>query len=439
MTFENRRCLFQNYNISLKKRNESFLNDLVIVFLFLLFFLRYYKVPILNISFEILILFIVTLLLVLIPLCNHNGRLIFLNKTLPFTLWSIFITIIYYFANDFFGDSDRIHTLLSFLMFSFSICIVSSTKIGFSHFLKIYHSFAYVVLAVYFLQWLLLIFGKRVDFHIPFLNYSNSWIQLKEQVFGMNKYPTSLFNEPAHFCLFLLPLLVLTLIGKSKHSLFMSIVLSLIILSSGSGNGIVCVAIVWIVYLLYSNSAVNFNQRFALFVVAIFAVLVGFMILNSIPRFRDIFSRLFIDTTGSGYSSAKADYRIYRGFELYFKLPFMQKIVGVGYSQMEYFSSLHGIQSMYDRNLAFEYFSMITAMLIYFGFAGFALFFYSFLWMFKLSTKKTRCLLILFIALMFSSAMLLSSSHLFFCVAISYSIQKQPSKVIKEYVRPCFA
>ena len=401
------------------KKSTTIYDTILTIIVFLMFFLRYYEVPFIRISFESLLAFLGFTIAIILVIHKKLLTPILKNRFTPFVIWTFGITILYYILNGTLTRQENVSTILSLLMFSFLITYFLSCRDYTVTFYKVYNVFFYITLFVYLLQWLLLLLGVKADFHIPFLNYSNSWKQLEKQVFGMDSYPTSLFNEPSHLCIFLLPLLAITLFGTKKKYL-KSLVISTLIVSTLSGNGIVCVALIWSVYVLYVGEF-DFGKRL---IVCAFAILAGFAIyssLSSLPRFSHMMSRLFVDTTGSSYVSTKADYRIYRGFELFGKLPLLQKILGVGYGQMEIFCLNNGISSIYDKPLeVFEYFSMLTGILNYTGLIGFFLFSIHYYTLFKNGGKGSRGVMILFLALMFSSSLLFSPSHVLFVISIGF-------------------
>ena len=158
-----------------------------------------------------------------------------------------------------------------------------------------------------------------------------------------------------------------------------------------------------------------------LFAIGIAIIVVSFYALTQIDTINTMLSMLF---TNNRYGYSKANYRVYRGIDVYSLLPTAQKIFGVGYYNMEAFASLHNIVSKYDTTWnIYEYFSAFTQILIYFGAFGFVLMVGHIVPLFKKQSNLTKSLVILLIAISLSSEVLLQGFHMMFLILILSSIQ----------------
>jgi hypothetical protein len=151
--------------------------------------------------------------------------------------------------------------------------------------------------------------------------------------------------------------------------------------------------------------------------------------------YQEMFSRLFIDTSGSSYSSTKADYRIYRGFDLYLQLPLNGKIFGVGYNHMQIFANKFNIVSQYDNSWStYEYFSTITQLLLYFGVIGVTLFYKHLSALVWKSADVVKGMIVVMVALWFSSSMFLNNYHIMYMLLIiaAFYLSKERNRPLEK-------
>ena len=161
-------------------------------------------------------------------------------------------------------------------------------------------------------------------------------------------------------------------------------------------------------------------------------VIVSIIVYLSSESIRDMFDILFVNKVGGSYT--KANYRIYRGFDYFLQLPFEHKIFGVGLGNMKYFSGVLGISSTFDSDhLAFEFFSMITQILLYFGLFGFCLFCLHLKRMWSRGGRACRVCIVASVAIWFSSQMLFTSTHIFYLLIMLFAFvtDGQRKKLVK--------
>lgn len=404
---------------------NKFLSNIIIILVLLLQLFRYYDFPFTTVSMNVVILFSLSLVFVILSTSSSNSieSKINIKSRMFFCLfvfWMVLISIIYFLINNLL--SEKMNIFIGTVLFAFSIFGLLTNRIDLRSSIKIYTFFVYTLIIIYALQWVLILNGLFVDFKMPFLKYSNSWIGLEKVKFGMNNMPSSLFSERSHFCNFLLPFVIISLFDdrvEKKTRLIRSIIVSFVIISTISGNGIVSLLIAWSLYFLFGGQAKSYKRIIIVFLGLIF-ILGTYQFLRTIPDFANMFSRLFSDNSGSSYYYSKADYRIYRGFDIWKQIPFGNKIIGVGAFQMEPFAFSHGISSIYDSNLSatYEYLSMIFELLIYTGFIGTVFYFLHLYHLFKNNNKAVKTMIIVFIALMFSTEMFFNEAYVFYIMFI---------------------
>ena len=94
---------------------------------------------------------------------------------------------------------------------------------------------------------------------------------------------------------------------------------------SVSGNGVVLVFLCWGLYFTFFFFFYVRN-RMLLFIIGAAVIIISFYILTQIDTINTMLSILF---TNNAYGYSKANYRVYRGFDVYSLLPMAQKIFGV--------------------------------------------------------------------------------------------------------------
>lgn len=423
--------------------NRSKISKIIFGIILIMPFVRYYNMPGTPISIEtfcLILLFILCIALKIVTSNEERKENNSLKKSrkyfLLFSFWLILVTFFYELCTNInIANVASNYTMNTFIMLVptiIIICTILDNRIKIDGLFSLYEKIVYLVIYVYIFQWILMILGLKIGFNLPFLKYNDSWSYLNQICFGMNKRPTSLFSEQAHMCEYIIPYLAICLYSKYyKRNILKAILVSIIIISTTSGNGIVVTCIAWICYILYFGK-MNIMYRCLLIIAGIITFIGVYNLLLKIPAFNKIFSELFVNTTGK-YSGTKADYRIYRGFDYYFKLPFFQKVVGVGYQHMHAFALEYGIYSKFDNTTnAFEFFSTITQVLLYSGIIGFTFFIKHLYYIWKSKTHLVKGLILLCGAIWFSSQMLFSNTYIMYLIIfiIAYLGEEEKNETV---------
>ena len=416
--------------------NRKKISNIVITLILLLPILKYYFVPIINIGFETVFYAIITGFLVLLraiaphPLKQLGSSR---NAFLCFALWCIFLNL---FISLMYSIDEAPNMLINIVIPCLVIVLLMSADLDFSGAFSIYTFVMYIIMAVFLFQHVLNIFDLKLSFKIPFFSFTSAWDYLNTHVyFGMRTVPTALFCEPAHLAEYIVPYLAICLFmvdkgGKIhiKRAVFVTIVLAM----STSGNGIISGMIVWALYFVLNfikeGKYINLKVVWLTLAFVITAIIVY---LNS-ESIRNMFDILFVNKSGGSYT--KANYRIYRGFDYFLQLPLEYKIFGVGLGNMNYFSHVLGISSVFDSDhLAFEFFSMITQLLLYFGLIGFFLFGLHMVKLWLRGGRVCRVCIVTSVAIWFSSQMLFTSTHIFYLLIIIFTFVADGQR--KEFVK----
>ncbi|MCB2293932.1 hypothetical protein LGK95_10410 [Clostridium algoriphilum] len=154
--------------------------------------------------------------------------------------------------------------------------------------------------------------------------------------------PSSFFLEPAMFTQFCIIYLAYCIFKfdyqDDKKDVLYSILITIGIVMSTSGIGLIFVAFLWIVYALKDIKKVS-NERRGEGVIFIIAIVIAlFLILPQIGFIQQIVDRAFSDADGGNAVLARMI-----AYKYYFDLPFIFKIIGMGYGNVPsniYFNSL---------------------------------------------------------------------------------------------------
>ena len=356
--------------------------------------------------------------------------------------WLLLITCVY----EIFTEVNVSNPKADYTSISLIMIVIRAVVIGYllggdfdyRDIFKIYSVLVTFIIAIYALQWAMVAAGLRISFQMPFLPLTNSYAYLTSSpYFGMDPDPTSLFSERAHFAEYLVPYIAVCLFGNGlvkKQALLKAVIVSIVVLTTVSATGIVVVLIEWVLFFAGLGQKKS-KFRFIYLVAGALILVAVYYILRQIPTVDAMFDRLFVDNTGNDYSSTKADYRIYRGFDLFTKLPLYGQIFGIGYNHMQLFASIHNIVSEFDNdNLAYEFFSTIFQIAIYSGCIGIVCAVKHIYHLFKSNSPLAKALIIIMLAMWCSSAMFLTNSHIVMVMLIIATIyyDNQPSEALNE-------
>lgn len=407
------------------------IDTLIMVMVLITPFLRYYEVPALGISFEtaiaFLLLFATGLLAMVRARDDAAAEEVRLSKKWYglFLAWMVAVTAAYELFTDINVNAAaanyNFNSLLMPLLRALTIFFLLSGKIKTDSGIGIYAFLVNTVIGVYIVQWILMLCGARISFKLPF-DYDVSWEFMGSKIFGMNSYPTALFSEKSHLCEYVCPYIAMCLYSKNlvqKNRIKKAVLYSVCVVSTASGNGIVIVALIWLMYFALFGEFKKRHHRFFVIIGGVVMLIGAFYVLKQVPRFSDMFDRLFVDNSGSAFENTKADYRVYRGLDIFSKLPFWAQLVGVGYPHMFLFAQEYGIVSQFDYSWKlYEYFSAVSMVLLYSGGVGAFFCFKHFYALYKFKSKAVKGLIVITAALWFSTEMLFRTTHIMYILLI---------------------
>jgi len=353
------------------------------------------------------------------------------RRFLVFGVWALIITFIYEFFTEI-----NIHNPLAnysnnlFIVMAINIVliyIIISAKYEVTQLFRIYSVIVWFLLGLILFQWLLFLTGRSMSFKIPFMQYTSGWSSLQNKNFGMSPYPRALFSEKSHFAQYILPYVAICLYSEKivpKRRILKAIIASIAILTTVSGNGIIVLLVEWLLYFIaLSNMSPRNKMLFGTAGIALLFLV--YILLQNFESFSLMFDTLF---SSENNRASKADYRIYRGLDMFRQLPIVAQLLGIGNSHMYMYASMHGISSIYDvRWSVYEYFSAIFEIAIYYGLTGLVLCGLHLKEILFAKTKVTTGLIIMMLALWISTEMIFRNYHLFYMLLIvgSYAFENQ--------------
>ena len=420
------------------------ISTIILYLIFTLPMLNYYSILGIGLLpfLKILLLFLLVLSIISNGDFSINGIKYKADRCLlSYFIWLIMITIICALIMD--SQSISFNNFLMCLISILILLFLFSSSVDYSSAYRIYSFFIWTIFAIQVFQWLLFLAGHRMSFNLlPW--YSDSYRPLRYYYFGMNGTATSLFSEPAHISKYYIPYVVICLFEetyKIDHRILKAAIISGGVISTASGNGVILLAIVWGLFFLFGNNDRSLLERIIILLVGIVAFYAIYLFMNSQPAFQELFSRLFVNTSNNSYSQTKAAYRIYRGWDYFFQLPWHAKLFGVGYSNMRSFTNAYNITSVFDRDASFEYFSGIIQIMCYTGIIGTILYLSYVFELLKSRRLFLTVLLVVEAALWVSSSMLFNTSQLMFVAIINAAITSndncQKTEKGCKYLRHC--
>lgn len=214
------------------------------------------------------------------------------------------------------------------------------------------------------------LFGKILSNFVPILPIKSSLVDYASRnmayVYSISFRPSSLFSEPAKLAQYLLPCLIILFFSeiRSKYRGLMIAIISAGIVLSTSFMGILICAFLYALYFLKGKFTIQ-KIGFVFFAVAFFAFI--YFRTDLITRNITRVSSGLINSTGT----SSASLRLLRGWEIYYHIPPLYKIIGVGLNGLQDFINSHSIVIKYGGNYAYgEYASTITYVLNCCGLIG---------------------------------------------------------------------
>ncbi|WP_396168127.1 O-antigen ligase family protein [Flavobacterium sp.] len=292
-------------------------------------------------------------------------------------------------------QSIFINNSIQMIFFAVLLCYFIQQEVN-SVFIKTLHIlgvFASVFVLFQFVAFW--VFNQSITLFLP-LNTSVEDLDLLISIsYGR---PNSIFLEPAHFAIFILPLLYNSLVEK-KYSLTAIYLLGLIFSTSTTGFAILIVILVY---------HFVFQMRNLKFLLLLAVLSVPFFFLSD---FYDLLFSSNLDKLGA--DSIEDNNRLFGNFPLIFKMDIFNWFFGLGHNQMSNFFSNYGIfVGNYSNSYLMIFFS--------FGLIGFLSLIIYVVDLYKLNINKGYFIVFLLVLL---SDQILFNRNFFYLVSCIYFIR----------------
>lgn len=355
-----------NYNAKISKTILS-------LYILLLPILRYYNLPGGNNLYLLIANIIVIYLIVRKRYIIINNKLT--NGACLFIIWASVISFIAYNFSEYheFVQKTSANNLIVLCDWVFIAVACCHEIIDYDNFVNIYKWICYILLVYIFLQIVgIHIPGFTMTGRISFLDVASEY-SIRGRNFGV--YPSgmftrysSLFIEPSHFSQYMAPFLCLSLFGYKdiiNKNLIIAGMVSALMIMSISGTSIIIVMIIWIYYMFTEMKHIT-KTKIVLLVVLIIAFLFCIVLAMQNAGIISMLERM------SNSSDNKVVDRVTRGFQVFLRLPIIQKIFGIGYQCIYPASKVYGIEVGYSvADNVKEYVNDVASILVSFGLIGF--------------------------------------------------------------------
>lgn len=331
-----------------------------------------------------------------------KGKAAYINKSMmSFICYAIIQQLIIYLMSGTFMKNRNTYLFMFFSLF----ILIFSLHIDQRNFFKAYYVVGLVCSIIVIYQFIMAnIFGVMQN-AIQILPVAEEnqhyWIENSNRVSG-------LFTEPQGYCSYILPLLAYLIFSyKFKSALLISIA----IFASTSSQGIILMVIVWGYYfVIYGKNTVN---KYRKSIIACFFALVAFCILIRIEQFSFIFEKI------KSINIFAYDIRLTKGFQIYFAMPWVDKIKGIGFGNLTEYLKNGNFDFFWmplTRTVLFGYITTMSQVLVSFGFFGFLLYLNVFRKNKASKSELGRVILLLIFISSFTQTILFNAWYLFYWI-----------------------
>lgn len=245
--------------------------------------------------------------------------------------------------------------------------------------------------------------GKVLPWHFKFLSVKYGTKLLEQYGYYFSEFGyrfSGLFSEPAHFSQYISFALIIVLFYKSENfnlNIYIKSGLvglfSFVMILNGSGTGFAMLLFCFSLLIMKKIQSKNRNEADGLikfFMITI--ILIGvFFVVNS-KLLSNGYNRLI-----SFSEVSTSNIRIFRPFEVYNNLPFINKIIGVGYANYSTYVFNSGIASSYELMVSSAWTNTLGYILVGSGIIGFFAYSMFYIKLLRLTRGYFRYLVLLLI------------------------------------------
>ncbi|EOU1878364.1 hypothetical protein F6J56_07915 [Clostridium perfringens] len=322
-----------------------------------------------------------------------------------FVLYIIFSSfLVYTFQAQYLDCSEIIKGLLRVTLYLILIMIlINNFKID--DFYKYYKIVINLVLIILFIQVIAYYsYGIKINTIIPFFD-----LFLNKDLNSINNFafrPSSLFLEPSWLSIFLLPMLSYSILKKCEY--IYSIILFLALILSSSSSGILITLLIIFIKIFFHDGINKKKVVFLLLMITfVFFIINSKYILSSIYRLQQI---------GNNDSSFM---RLYRGPNIYYQLPVMNKLFGVSMGNLaNYINNTNYINDVFYVVGSKEFINDVFYILCISGLFGLVIYIGLFLNILYKSNLYLKTLVIIFLILSLTGPALTNFTWIFYMLLI---------------------
>ncbi len=342
-----------------------------------------------------------------------------------FVIWCVFSTILASAIYPGLFSKITLIQIIKLLIYSTAIIIIPTRYFDFELAKKVYTRVGIVLSIIVFIQYsIYLINGSFYPWVINskyfpaiYVNddyFSGAYLYM---LGGSTFRPASIFSEPALFAQFISPCLILNMFSEdNKKKYLILILITLATFLGKSANGIVYIVVIWISFILIKMYLALKNKKFKLKTSLVFLIFILFLlspilipkmsnllfgnekysIINRISEIKDVKG----ETSGS--------MRIIRGWQIYNKMSFKEKITGIGIGNILNYLDIHPYTvTMFSKSYN-GYMSGLSAIFVNFGLIGGLIFLWWLLKQFASKSKVSKSLSIFLLLYLIASNSFLS-------------------------------
>lgn len=284
-----------------------------------------------------------------------NAKLYFPKGYLPFLFFSIVCTTIV-----------TLHFPLGLILFVINM-VLALNYTNLKYLFKIYSILVYCSCVLFILQEIsYTIWGVRISGLLPGLPlvYQDISNEYKQSMLFVDR-SSSFFLEPAYFVEYLFPYIIIKLFAENKRSGIEAIAVSAIMLFARSGTGVLLLFIIWGVWFFLGTFNKSYKITIAIVLGVVFFALISYGHIDN-----TLYSRvqeLSIERGMNGVNSS-GFIRFYRGYFIYFELPFINGLFGTSVDEV---NRLVASNYYFSDNKNLTFFNGAQTLLIYYGFLSF--------------------------------------------------------------------
>lgn len=253
--------------------------------------------------------------------------------------------------------------------------------------------------------------GESVD--------AGKFVTMKEEM----TRSSSFFSEPAHFAQFLLPLFAIELfkIHNFRSAIFPGIMI-VVLLFLQSGNALVGLACVGVVFILKLLNIKSLIKKIVLFIVIGGCAIIGGTYYIQSTMGEKLLERQETITGDAEYSSGFL--RVYRGYYVYDEYSFIEKIIGINnYDKIKQKRDQSEVSFLFLDDDDF-YFNCFQDFLLRTGIIGGIMFFILCYSLWKNNSFPGKAIIFTFFVLSFTASLYMSTTMILY-LYLSYKLQKQ--------------